>query len=317
MMGLLVKGAKLVLLAIVLVVPPSVSGADDPPHAQLVAPDGVPYDGEQSQRLMQVKALSPNLLRNGGFERGRYWPAGWQFTDGLTTFWVAGGTEGERCVRIYTDVLDVQWKRHEDEVRRAVEAAMRKHGDPQSAPQDPRPSPPERVPTQPPFYDTVAGLHGVHYRSDYVPVAPRAVYRFSIDARCEVNGEPHEPRVFIKGFFDQQVQTRNGVETVRRNAYRAPMILDPCDKQWRRYARLFHPWRSNSTLAGEQLRAERLQVQIYAYWRPGNYYFDNARLEIVDWEEPETARDKEPQRPMSESRPEAPLSKSGFPVLDP
>jgi len=295
---------------------PTESGKTGPAEADLVAPDGVPYDNESSQRLMKMKALTGNLIRNGSFESGRYWPYGWQATDGLTTFWTTGGTDGKRCLRIFTDVLDAQWKQRDEQVRAALRAAaLRAGGDPQSLPRNPVPPPPERIPTSPPYYDTVAGLHGVRYRSDFVPCKPGAIYRFSIDARAEAKGAP---KVFIKGFFDQKVETRDGVRVVRRNAYRAPMTLDPCDGRWRRYARLFHPSRSKSTLGGKPLKSEYLQVQIYAYWKPGSYYFDNVRLEIVGYEKPPKKAETQAQdAPPREAAPPASLDDEEFPVLNP
>jgi len=284
------------------------------PADRMLAPDGIPYATENARDVMRKEARRGNLLPNGSFETGRYWPAGWQATDGLTTFWIPGGTAGRRCLRIYTDVLDAQWKARQEQVRAAVEdAGRRAGGKPQSLPVDPVPPAPERVPTQPPYYDTVAGLHGVHYRSRYVPVTPRAVYRFSIDARTDEETKG-KPKVFIKGFFDQKMQTRNGVETIRRNAYRAPMTLDPCDQQWRRYAREFHPWNSKTTLGGEPIKSEFLQVQIYAYWKPGNYYFDNARLEIVGMQ---PTQDEPPAEEEKPARREEPRPEDGFPVFAP
>ena len=272
-------------------------------RAQLLAPDGIPYDNEGSLRIMQMKPLSGNLMANGSFETGRYWPYQWQPTDGLTTFWAEGGTDGARCLRIYTDVLDAQWKAREDQVRAAVESAAREGaGDPQSLPGDPIPPAPDRLPTSPPYYDTVAGVHGVHYRSDYISCLPRAVYRFAIDARTEAEGEP---KVFIKGFFDQTVQTRDGPQVIRRDAYQAPIFLDPCDGQWRRYARLLHPWQSKATLGGKPLKPQWLQVQIYAYWKPGNYYFDNVRLDIVGMEETEPAQAPPAARGPAATKPQA------------
>ncbi len=299
----------------------SVSSAEDAEQkrerAQLLAPDGVPYDNESSFDVMAMKPLSGNLLLNGSFEAGRYWPAGWEPTDGLTLFWVPGGTDGKRCMRIYTDVLDAQWKMRFEEVRAAVDAAARRAGgDPQALPKSPIPPAPERIPTTAPYYDTVAGLHGVHYRSHYVKVAPRAVYRFSIDARTEVKGEP---KVFVKGFFDQRMKTKDGTQTVRRDAYQAPIFLDPCDGQWRRYARTFHPSRSKSTLDKKELKTEYLQVQIYAYWKPGSYYFDNARLEIVGYETPqEKGEDVTADPPKPRLRRTGPeLGEDEFPTFDP
>jgi len=288
----------------------------DKQKAQLLAPDGVPYDNESSAEVMQMKALSGNLVVNGSFEAGRYWPYGWQPTDGLTTFWESGGTDGARCLRVYTDVLDSQWKAREDQVRAALQQALGKAPDPQSLPQDPIPPAPARIPTSPPYYDTVAGLHGVHYRSDYIRCAPGAVYRFSIDARTEAKGAP---KVFIKGFFDQTVSTRDGYQTIRRDAYQAPIFLDPCDGQWRRYARTFHPAKSQTTLDGKPLKPEWLQIQIYAYWEQGNYYFDNVRLDIVGAEPPEPAaaeppKTEETRKPAPSSPPPA-LKEDEYPVF--
>jgi hypothetical protein len=280
--------------------------------AQIVAPDGVPYDNESSFDVMQMKPLCANLVANGSFEAGRYWPSDWQATDGLCTFWVAGGTDGARCLRICTDVLDAQWKAREDQVRAAVEQASRDGADPQTLPHDPFPPPPERIPTSPPYYDTVAGIHGVHYRSAYIPCAQGAVYRFSVDARTEAEGEP---KVFIKGFFDEQMQTKAGVQVVRRDAYQAPIFLDPCDGQWRRYARLFRPSQSKTTLDGKPVMSQYLQVQIYAYWKPGNYYFDNVRLDIVGMEPQEPAA--APPKPKEAAKPSPALRDDEFPTFNP
>lgn len=295
--------------------PPAEESDQKKEGAQLLAPDGIPYATENAHQVMQIKPLSGNLIRDGSFETGRYWPYGWQATDGLTTFWVAGGTAGKRCLRIHTDVLDAQWKARQDQVRAAVAEAERKSGgDPQSLPSNPVPPSPERIPTSPPYYDTVAGLHGVHYRSHYIKCKPGAIYRFSIDARTEAEGEP---KVFIKGFFDHKVKTRDGYRVIRRDAYRAPIFLDPCDGQWRRYARLFQPSRSKTTLDGKPVQTQYLQVQIYAYWKPGSYYFDNVRLEIIGTEEPEP--EKKPAEPKTREKKERTpqLDEDEFPVFNP
>ncbi|MFW6189245.1 MAG: hypothetical protein ACOC7T_02330 [Planctomycetota bacterium] len=296
---------------------PAAEKADEKPEEKaLRASDGVLYATQNARRVMRREALSGNLLENGSFERGRFWPTGWEPTDRLTTFRVEGGTDGERCLRIFTNVLDQQWKANRERLTETLRKAARRAGRPlQQLPRDPRPSAPQRQPTRPPYYDTVAGLHGVHYRSEYIPVKPRAVYRFSIDARCEErDGEGiGEPKVFIKGYVNLETKTREGVRTVRRDAYRAPIGLNPCDEQWRRYARVLHPWKSKSTLQGRKLRPELLQVQIYAYWKPGNYRFDNVRLEIVGEEEPEPEEESRP--PKDEPRRPAAPTDGGFPVF--
>jgi hypothetical protein len=308
--------ARGLALSLALVLPLVVAAAAPAPSAKkadLLAPDGIPYDNAQSFDAMKLKATSGNLLANGSFEAGRFWPYGWEATDGLTTFWELGGTDGKLCLRIYTDVLDSQWKARDEEVRRAVSLAG---PNPQALPASPIPPPPRRIETHPPYYDTVAGLHGVHYRSDYVPVVPGAIYRFSIDARTDEATEG-TPRVFVKGFFDQQMLTREGVQTVRRDAYEAMMILDPCDKQWRRYVLVCHPSQSKSTLDGKPLKPQFLQVQVFGYWKQGSYYFDNARLEIVGKEAPEAPPPPAAKQSPEKGPPAAPLKENEFPVFDP
>jgi hypothetical protein len=170
----------------------------------------------------------------------------------------------------------------------------------------------------------------VHYRSEYIPVQPGAIYRFSVDCRNggRLKGEKSpavqneglpaggtgSPRVFIKGFFDRTRVTGHGERTDKANIYRAPMILDPCGPQWRRYARLLHPARSTGKMDNKIQPVEYLQVQLFAYWPVGNYYFDNVRLEIVGQEE--APRPEEPPA-EPEPRPEPQdLGEDEFPVFE-
>jgi len=282
-------------------------GKDDVPSWQ-VAPDGVLYGDRRCYEAWQQKALSPNLIKNHSFEQGRYWPFDWDPTDGLGIFWVPGGSDGKRCVKLYTDVLDEQWVKWNDKVLKIVEeASKRTGGQPQKLPKNPVPDAPHRAPTAPPYYDTVAGLHGIHYRSGMVKVAPGAIYRVSVDARADTHGEP---KVFTKGFFRWR--------GLMRNAGRAPMTLYGCGKQWKRFARVFTPADWKSTLNDKPVSPEFLQVQLYAYWPVGNYYFDNVRLEIVGYKKLEPARKKARQpaeQPEKKGTPK--LGEDEFPVFDP
>jgi hypothetical protein len=252
--------------------------------------------------------------------------------DKLSTYWVEGGTDGKRCLRIWTAMDDEQWSANEKAMRAAVDAVIARGLDPQKLAEDPRPAAPEPKLARPPYYSSVGGLHGVHYRSEYIDVKPGAVYRFSVDCRNggrlkggkapEVKGEDlpgggtGTPRVFVKGFFTRTRDTRDGEQLFRANIYRAPMILDPCDTQWRRYARLLHPARSTGTFEQRRVAVEQLQVQLYAYWPIGNYYFDNVRLEIVAWEDPpEVDPVPDPDREPAEEPP-PPLGEDEFPVFE-
>ena len=290
--------------------------ARDEPEKEIpawqVAPDGVLYADRNSYEVMQMKPLGPNLLTNGSFEVGRYWPLGWDPMDRLGTFWVQGGSHGKRCIRLYTDLVDDQWVEWNETVLAAVdEATTLTKGKPQSLKKDPVPAPPPRKPTSPPYYDTVAGLHGIHYRSPMIKITLGAIYRVSVDASADVEAAP---KVFTKGFFRHR--------GLLRNAGRAPMALRGCGEKWKRYARTFGPSDWKSTLDDKPISAELLQVQLYAYWPVGNYYYDNVRLEIVGMKEPEpeeekgetggaaSGKDREEEKPPE-------LGEDEFPVFDP
>lgn len=277
---------------------------------KMVASDGVRYGDVRCRRVMQKEALSKNLLPNGSFEKGRYWPAGWEPIDRLGTFWTKGGTDGDKCMRIFTNVLDTQWVRWNKKVRETIEnVAKRNGGDPQSASSNPLPQPPKRKETSPPYYDTVAGLHGIHYRSRRVKLKPGAIYRISIDARTEAGKA--EPIVFVKSFFE--------FRGVMRNAGRAPLHLYDCGEKWKRYARVFHPAEWTSTVRGKPITPEKLEVQIYAYWPPGNYYFDNVQLHIVGHQEVPDRKEKaqhEKERKEREKKRQQ-MGEDEFPTFDP
>jgi len=291
--------------------PPKGEREEDIPAWQ-VAPDGVLYADRKSYEIMQMKPLGPNLIPNGSFEQGRYWPFEWEPTDRLGTFWVVGGSHGKRCIRLYTDLLDEQWVEWNETVLAAVEkASKRTKGKPQSLKKNPVPNPPPRKPTSPPYYDTVGGLHGIHYRSPMIKITSGAIYRVSVDACADVEAAP---KVFTKGFFRHR--------GLWRNAGRAPMALRGCGKRWKRYARTFCPSDWKSTLDDKPISAELLQVQLYAYWPVGNYYFDNVRLEIVGMKEPEPEEQKGEAGGAASDKDnggeEAPeLGEDEFPVFDP
>ena len=283
--------------------------AEDRKEEVKVAADGVPYADKASYELMQQKPLTGNLVTNGSFEEGRYWPFGWDPVDRLGTFWVEGGTNGRRCVRLYTDLLDDQWVKWNERVLQSVEAlSVKTKGRPQILPENPVKDPPPRTPTRPPYYDTVAGLHGIHYRSPMVKIVPGAVYRLSVDARTDAEGVPI---VFTKGFLWYRV----GNTEYWRNAGRSPRHLHGCGKEWKRFAHVFRPSKWKSTVEDKPVKPEVLQVQLYAYWKPGNYYFDNVRLDIVGYEKVEEEA-RPVQKPQPERKKESEPGEDGYPVFD-
>ncbi len=288
-------------------------GGKRPAKAGLIAPDGVRFASEAVRDLMKKKPLSGNLIRNASFEKGKYWPEGWDPVDRLGTHWMDGGTHGKRYVRLYTKMLDAQWVLWNEKVLAIVKEARKKtEGKPQTLPKNPLPDPPKPVLSKPPYYDSVGGISGIHYRSDFIPCKPGAIYRFSVDARTDASGGPG-PKVFIKGFIDQKRKTEGGaVVVLKRNAYRAPLNLKGCGKAWKRFAREFHPARSKSTFKGKPIQPEWLRVELYAYWTVGNYDFDNVRLEIVGHEK--IVHKAKPQ-PPAETKPPRELGEDEFPIF--
>ena len=111
------------------------------------APDGVKYLNRDSCDAMQMKALGGNLVKNGSFEDGRWWPAGWDPCDKLGTLWAAGGTDGKRCIRIDTNLQEEQWVAWNERVLAiAAQAAQQSGGDTQAAGDPERPELIARVP---------------------------------------------------------------------------------------------------------------------------------------------------------------------------
>jgi hypothetical protein len=87
-----------------------------------------------------------------------------------------------------------------------------------------------------------------------------------VDAR---NGCGGEPMVFVKGFFDRPTATESGEQALKREIYRVERTLHGCDGEWRRFATLFHPALSKSTVEGQPRQPEWLRVELYAYWPVG------------------------------------------------
>src|SRR5262245_14307433 len=116
----------------------------------------------------KIKPGAKNLVPNGDFEGGTDTPTGWQKIDGLTTFWV-NDPDGKRgkVIKFDTDVLQEQgyewWVKIADGAK-AKDA-------------------PKKKPTTPPKYDTLAGLDGVWYWSDYFPHDKGKGYRLTHDVK--------------------------------------------------------------------------------------------------------------------------------------
>jgi hypothetical protein len=162
-----------------------------------------------------------NLVKNSGFEEGQETPAFWRCVDNLTTFWDMEAGKPGRCLRVNTDVLDDQAMEWREAIAKGAD--FRK--------------PPPRKPTREPKYDTIAGLHGVHFPSDPIPVKRGVVYRVTVDLKG------HEgAKVFTKGYATFQATDFAGQDREIYNNYLA------CKEEsvdagngYRRYTRTFLP----------------------------------------------------------------------------
>ena len=167
----------------------------------------------------------PNLVPNGGFEKGKVTPESWERLDGLTTFW--SESDFGKCLMMDTNVLLSQY----EEWRKAFDLGA-------SAAKAPK-----KLPPRPPYYDTVGGTCGAHLYSDYIPIKQGPAYRFDVDYR-PMGGEV---KVFVKGYAAFAAW---GDGTEMREVYRAQInldddsaCLDPAtkDAKWHHYAMVFRP----------------------------------------------------------------------------
>jgi hypothetical protein len=279
-----VRAAAVLLAAAIVAGAGVVAGAEGPKRVgRTVAPvkrvalpaQGVEPADADSVEALKYKALSVSVLRNGDFEQGRWWPEGWEPVDGLSSFWeAAGGTAGKRCLRHDTNVLNEQGVKWNAKVRALVEAASKQTGGrPQSLRENPVPPAPKRLPTRPPYYNTLGGLEGVIYLTEPIPHRRGAIYRITVDARTEGGGAPI---VFLKGYF-----TYEGRE---RNCGRLEFHLNGIGKEWKRFSRLVWPEKWSSRFGGYRVHPEYLKAQLFSYWTVGDYWYDNVKLEIVGWE---------------------------------
>jgi hypothetical protein len=119
--------------------------------------------------------------------------------------------------------------------------------------------------------------------------------------------------VFVKGFFDRPAMTESGAQSLKREIYRVETTLHGCDGEWRRFARVFHPALSKSTVEGKPKQPEWLRVELYAFWPVGVYEFDNVRIEVVGHEEIQPP--PQPTPAQAPEKPAQPLKDDEFPVF--
>jgi hypothetical protein len=191
----------------------------------------------------------PNLLVNGDFEQGDKNPVGWEPVDGLSSFWVSAPDRDGKCIKFDTDVNWEQWKAWRKKFTLGTDEA-----------------PPAPIRGTGPKYDTVGAFHGAAlYTADFIPVKKGQTYRISYDFRGRMAGDLFFAKVFVKGYAQYPDE--------RREVYRAykSCRVKADGREWEHFTRAFNP-----TAAAPDV--QWIKVELYCYWPPGVYYFDNVHL---------------------------------------
>jgi hypothetical protein len=217
----------------------------------------------------RVPTVGPNLVPNGGFEKGAKSPDGWQRIDGLTTFWTDGLSPTGRCIRIDTDVYLSQWETWRETWAKGATADEA----------------PAKIPTSGKKYDTVAGTYGVSYRSDPISVEPGKSYKVEVDYRGRsILGGPVDffPKLFIRGHGE--------VAGEKRVVYDAYLALR-CRTQGKEWE---HNVRTVTIPRDTHVPVEFVRLTLYAYWPPyTDYRFDNVVMKEVAETDPGDGEPKE------------------------
>lgn len=220
-----------------------------------------------------------NLFPNGNFDEGKVTPVHWQTIDGLSSFWVEDkDPKRGKVLKFDTDILQSQaydwWVKIID------------GESPQKAP--------KKIPTTPPKYDTLAGLDGVWYWSDAIPIERNKQYWLTLDAKGAgmlvwLVGYPEGPDISFAsdaGAVKQYVakvkgtappNERNRKPFIRKNVWKGQLKIG-ASKEWKTFSRRkkpFHPTKYTPTV-------RYVRVLLYPFWPPGEYFVDNVKLVEYD-----------------------------------
>ena len=203
---------------------------------------------------------------NGDFEKEakqRGSPLGWDRVDNLTTFWVKdpfpgpGGRPQGRVLKMDTDVLESEWLRRKEELRK----------DPDARPWTKTLVEPSRQ------YATVGATYGVSCYSAAMPVVKGRAYRITLDFRaCAPDGGIS--KLWVRGYGRREVRGK----PEWRRIYDSLHTLRTDDPTWHTYTNVFHPTKNTP-------RVERMRVMLYSYWPRGEYRWDNVVIVPIDDEE--------------------------------
>ena len=171
---------------------------------------------------VSAEAKARNLVLNSSFEEGTWFPAHWQKTDGLTTFWLDRDDGKGKCVMCDTEVDRAQALDWSEKVLKGLATAR----------EAPRKAPITGI------YDTIGGWEGIQYFSDYIPVKPNLRYRLTVDIKANWGGI-FFPRAWIKGYGDRTDE----FTTQKQQFYHFYISLRTKTKgrEWETFTQTFNP----------------------------------------------------------------------------
>ena len=240
-----------------------------------------PEYGDESE----PKAFGKPLNANGDFEAGA---AGWEPPDNAATFLEPGPAGRGKVLRLQTDLERDKYIAY----RRALRFGQTTPDKPPKLKRDTS-------------YASLAGLEGVFYRGQWIKATPGQRYWLIADMKGKTAGI-FFPKIFVKGFRDWSARTTGLPEaslaerkmTARQFADLTPagqrmLVAEDAKKHPKRYLRECFRWylacRNEQDVwthyaapfpprGGLPKNVEWLQVQVYAYWPPGAFRFDNVHL---------------------------------------
>jgi len=234
-----------------------------------------------------AKQFGKPLNINGAFNGHK----GWDAPDGVSTFIEAGPKGRGKILRVRTDLQRDPWLEYRKGLRTGRAS---------------RDNPPE-IETDI-SYGSVGGLEGVHFRSEWIKAIPGQRYWLTADVMMK-SGDTKGmffPKVFVKGFRKTPHALDGLTESSLAELGLAPeefaelpkpkrdaMIHSEVKKHPKRYLRECYRWylacRGTKGIwthaaapfpprGGLPADIEWLQIQIYSYWPPGEYQWDNVHL---------------------------------------
>ena len=240
-----------------------------------------PQYGDEDEPANLKKSGKPVNV-NGSFDLFGKKHTGWDAPDNAGTFIEDGPRGRGKILRIRTDIERDKWYQY----RRNLRMGLASPDNPPKLKRDTS-------------YGSVAGLEGVHYRSDWIDA--KAGQRYWLTADKKGPGA----KIFIKGFLDWSGQASGLPESSLARLGLTPekfadlprekqqaMIKSDARAHPERYRRECYRWYLNCGGSGDwkhhaapvpprgglPAHVRWIQIQVYCYWPPGEYLWDNVHL---------------------------------------